>query len=127
MRFISLGSEKAEGAPDASVPSASTRCGRWCRAVYSTGFEVQTEAMSPTCLAKHCSVRLAHERVSATLMGLSQLEKQVLDANAKFKGKARQAGTRQTKRVEALEIQRDETLKILESGSKRSDVCRVLG
>lgn len=51
--------------------------------------------------------------------GIAQLEKQVLDAKAKLKGKERKEGTRPTKRIEDLEMQRDQTLEILEMGSKR--------
>ena len=63
--------------------------------------------------------RLSHERVGAALGGIAQLEKQVLDAKAKLKGKERKEGTRPTKRIEELEMQREKTLEILEMGSKR--------
>lgn len=63
--------------------------------------------------------RLSHERVSAALGGIAQLEKQVLDANSKLKGKERKEGSRPAKKIEALEMQREKTLEILEMGSKR--------
>ena len=64
-------------------------------------------------------IRLSHERVSAALGGIAQLEKQVLEANAKLKGKERRKGMRPLKKIEALEMQREKTLEILEMGSKR--------
>lgn len=72
-----------------------------------------------TALCASANDRVAHERINAALGGIAQLEKQVIDANAKFKGKGRKAGTRPAKRVEALEMQRAQTLEILEMGSKR--------
>ena len=51
--------------------------------------------------------------------GIAQLEKQVLEANAKLKGKERRKGMRPMKKIEALEMQREKTLEILEMGSKR--------
>lgn len=64
-------------------------------------------------------IRFAHERIAATLMGLSELERQLIEADAKFKGKPRKPESRQTKGIEALEAQKQEMLKILNADSKK--------
>lgn len=52
-------------------------------------------------------------------MGLSELERQLLEADAKFKGKPRKPGSRQTKAIEALEVQKQEMVKILNADCKK--------
>lgn len=65
------------------------------------------------------SSRLALDRVTATLEGLAGLENRILKAEAAFKGKPRRAGSRPTKRVEKLEMQREKIVGILQAASKR--------
>eukprot|EP00903_Cladosiphon_okamuranus_P011947 g11221.t1 len=63
--------------------------------------------------------RLALERSTATLDGLAGLENRILKAEAAFKGKPRRVGSRPTRRIEKLEVQREKIIGVLEATSKR--------
>ncbi|CAM9338992.1 unnamed protein product [Hapterophycus canaliculatus] len=63
--------------------------------------------------------RLALDRATATLEGISALENQLLKAELALKGKPREAGSRPAKKIEKLEMQREMALQALEAGSKR--------
>lgn len=65
------------------------------------------------------SARLALDRATATLEGLAGLENQILKAEAAFKGKPRREGSRPSKRIEKLEMQRQKVMDVLEAKSKR--------
>lgn len=66
------------------------------------------------------ATRLALDRATATVEGLSALENQLLKAEAALKGKPRQAESRPAKKIEKLEMQREMALQALQAGSKRS-------
>lgn len=65
------------------------------------------------------SARLALERASATWDTVTGLEFRLLKAEEGFKGKPREEGSRQSKKMEKLERQRDMVLDVLEADSKR--------
>lgn len=62
--------------------------------------------------------------------GLAALENKLVKADAVFKGKPRKVGSRPVKKMEKLEMQREQVVGILEAGSKRcvnshSSCCRL--
>ncbi|CAM9703878.1 unnamed protein product [Ectocarpus sp. 13 AM-2016] len=63
--------------------------------------------------------RLALERASATWDAVTGLEFRLLKAEEGFKGKRREEGSRQSKKMEKLERQREMVLDVLEADGKR--------